>query len=762
MHPFDPWRRRRAIIVIALAVIGLSPAAAKAASGPCASRAGRPWCNEHLNPGARARLLMRALSEPEKISLLEGDQSTLFAGPTIHTGVSDGIPELGVPTVNFTDGRAGIRQGRATALPVPLAIGATFDPRLARQFGGVIGVEARDKGNEVFFGPTLEVIRTPLWGRTFEVFGEDPVLTSRMGGSEIEGVQSKHVIANANILAANTQDGYSPDANQSRPGQVLGPAPTEGSRYTDNAIVSARTLREVYLPPFEAAVKSAHVGSVMCAYNMVNGVPSCQNRDLLVDALRGWGFDGFTLSDYGATHSTVASLRNGLDEEPWPPGGIYSPASVDNALSSGQVTAAIVNVHVWRYLRTLFAFGVFDRKPFVDNPRSIPRSADARIAERLEESAVTLLVDRRRVLPLNPHHIRSIAILGAGANRFLTGGGSSHVDPLVYTTVQAAILRRLSSNVRARIYTGPNPARAAALARGSQVAIVVAPNYQTEGIDRLCLTLECPPAFGDQDALIRRVAAANRRTIVVLETGGAVLTPWRNRVAGLLEAWYPGEEGGAAIARVLFGDVNPGGRLPVTFPASEAKTPTAGDPASYPGVKDRTSFSEGVLVGYRWYEAHRSRPAFPFGFGLSYTRFRYESLQLKTLRGRGRILQVSLTVANVGPRAGTAVPQLYVHIPPPKRNVSEPPRQLRGFDHIVLRAGESQRVTFTLTARDLAWWDTVASRWRVATGCYKVYVGSSSERLALSATVAVGDARCHDAAAKLPRPLSSALASSLL
>jgi beta-glucosidase len=706
--------------------------------------------------------LTRALSEHDKISLLEGDQSTLFGGPATHTGVNDGIPELGVPTINFTDGRAGIRQGRATALPVPLAIGATFDPALARQFGGVVGVEARDKGNEVFFGPTLEIVRTPLWGRTFEVFGEDPLLTSLMGVSEIEGVQSKHVIANANILAANTQEGYSPDANQSRPGQSLGPSPTEGSRYMDNAVVSARTLREVYLPPFEAAVKTAHVGSVMCAYNSVNGVPSCQNRYLLIDALRGWGFDGFTVSDYGATHSTVASLRNGLDEEPWPPGGIYSPANVEKALAGGQVTPAIVNTHVWRYLRTLFAFGVFDRKPFVDNPHSIPRSADARIAERLEEAAATLLVDRRRVLPLNPHHIRSIAILGAGANRFLTGGGSSLVNPLLYTTVQAAVLRHLGPNVRARIYTGPNPARAATLARRSQVAIVVTPNYQTEGVDRLCLTLECPSAYGDQDTLIRRVADANRRTIVVLETGGPVLTPWRGRVAGLLEAWYPGEEGGAAIARVLFGNVDPGGRLPVTFPASEAKTPTAGDPESYPGVDNRTSFSEGVLVGYRWYEAHHNRPAFPFGFGLSYTRFRYQRLQLKTPRGRTRVLHVSLTVANVGPRAGTAVPQLYVHVPPPRRNVLEPPRQLRGFDHIVLRRGESRRVTFTLTARDLAWWDTGAHSWRVATGCYKIFVGSSSQRLPLSATVAVGDTRCHNAAAELRRPSSRAAASSLL
>jgi beta-glucosidase len=312
----------------------------------------------------------------------------------------------------------------------------------------------------------------------------------------------------------------------------------------------------------------------------VNSAYSCENHHLLDDVLRGWGFGGFTLSDYGAAHSTISSLGNGLDFEPWPPGGPYSPAKVGPALASGQVAPRVIDAHVQNYLRTLFAFGVFDRPPYGNDPAAIHVGADGRIAERIAESAVTLLLNRRGALPLNPRRLRSLAILGAGADSFITGGGSSNVTPLSVTTPAQAISRRLGPHVRVRTYGGSDPARAAAIARASGVAIVIAPNHQTEGVDRRCLTLECPPAFGNEDALIRSVSRANRRTIVVLETGGPVLTPWRSRVAGLLEAWYPGEQGGSAIARVLFGDTDPSGRLPVSFPATESGTPTAGDPLS--------------------------------------------------------------------------------------------------------------------------------------------------------------------------------------
>jgi beta-glucosidase len=288
---------------------------------------------------------------------------------------------------------------------------------------------------------------------------------------------------------------------------------------------------------------------------------------------------------------------------------------------------------------------------------------------------------------------------------------------------------------------GSDAARAAALAKASDIAIVVAANYETEGADLNCLTLECPNAYGDQDALIEQVAKANPSTIVVLETGGPVLTPWRDRVKGLLEAWYPGQRGGTAIARVLFGDVNPSGHLPVTFPRAEADEPTAGDPNSYPGVANNQTYKEGVFVGYRWFDAHRLEPAFPFGLGLSYTTFAYRGLGI-TPTSTGA--SVSATVTNTGDRAGAAVPQLYVGLPS-RRGAAQPPAQLKGFDKITLQPGESARVTFPLDARSLSYWDAASDDWRVARGCARVMVGPSSRDLPLRGVLATGAARCRGA-----------------
>jgi len=265
-----------------------------------------------------------------------------------------------------------------------------------------------------------------------------------------------------------------------------------------------------------------------------------------------------------------------------------------------------------------------------------------------------------------------------------------------------------------------------AAAKGADVAIVIPADYLTEGADRSCLTLECPNAHGDQDGLIEEVAAANRKTIVVLETGGPVLTPWRNKVRALLEAWYPGEQGGTAIARVLFGGADPGGRLPATFPKNEGDIPTAGDPAKYPGLGKDVYYKEGVLVGYRWYDAKRIAPAFPFGFGLSYTRFAYRHFRVHR---RGVGARVSFTVVNTGKRRGTDVPQLYLGLPQPATGVIQPPKQLKGFRRVTLRPHRKTRVTLTIGRRALSYWDTPSGRWRVAPGCYRVMLGHSSRNI---------------------------------
>jgi beta-glucosidase len=742
-------RLRARAAVAASAALLAAVVAAVALGGPLAPSAraadqcggAGPWCNTSLSPDQRAQLLLGALSQSQKISLLAGNDVLGVTGASGHTGSSAGVPGL-VPPVNFTDGTAGIRQGSATAVPVELALAASFDPQLAQLGGSLLGNEAKNKGNDVIYGPTLTVMRVAQAGRTFQALGEDPFLASQMGVGLIEGIQSEGVVANANIYVANNQEGQDPSSASAMPGSPLGAA-TIGSRYAIDASVDARTLREIYLPPFEAAVTEAHVGTVMCAYNLVNGTYNCENGPLLNGILKQqWGFPGFVLSDYGAAHNTVASLQNGLDFEPWP-GVAYAPAPVTAAVASGVVSQAQLDDHVRRYLRTLFAFGVFDRPAYSADETRIDKTAHAAVAQRIEEGAITLLQNRGSILPLDSSRVKRIAVIGKVANSFITGGGSSAVTPYSSVTPLQGITARAGPGAQVAYDDGSNAASAQALAKASDVAIVVAANYETEGADLNCLSLECPNAYGNQDALIQQVAAANPNTVVVLETGGPVLTPWRAQVKGLLDAWYPGEQGGTALARVLFGDVNPSGHLPVTFPQTEADEPTAGDPNAYPGVANSETYKEGVFVGYRWFDAHRLQPAFPFGFGLSYTSFAYRDLALTATSGGA---SVSATITNVGPRAGAAVTQLYLGLPS-LPGVPQPPGQLKGFDKRTLEPAQSARVTLALTARSLAYWDTAAGGWRIAPGCYAAMVGSASRDLPLRGVLAVNGANCPGAGA---------------
>lgn len=456
---------------------------ASAATNQCGSA--RPWCNTKLSPDQRAELLLRALSQSQKISLLAGDDVLGVTGVSGHTGQSAGVPGL-VPRVDFTDGTSGIRQGKATAMPDELAAAATFDPSMAELDGSVLGTEAKLKGNDVLFGPTLTIMRTPFAGRTFQSLGEDPFLAAQGGAALIDGIQSQGVIADANIYVANNQEGQDPTGLSGMPGAPLG-AGTVGSRYLIDANVDQRTLHEIYLQPFEAAVKNAHVGTVMCAYNRVNGTYNCENGPLLNGVLeQQWGFKGFVLSDYGAAHNTVASLNNGLDFEPWP-GVAYSPAAVTAALATGLVTEAQLDEHVFRYLRTLFASGVFDRPAYADEESQIPRSADAAGAQRVEQDAITLLENRGALLPLDPSHLKSIAVIGKAANSFVTGGGSSSVNAYSAVTPLQGITQRAGPHVRVAYNDGSNTSSAVALAKASDVAVVVAAGYETEGADLNCL-----------------------------------------------------------------------------------------------------------------------------------------------------------------------------------------------------------------------------------------------------------------------------------
>jgi beta-glucosidase len=724
------------VIAAVTGLLALAPAAL--AAGRCGDHL---WCDTNLSPDARAALLLAQLTEDEKIGLLAGDElAGVAGGDGTHTGTSDGVPRVDLPTVYFTDGPVGVRSGQATAMPIPMGLAASFDVRLARLHGKTIATEARAKGNDVVYSPTVNLLRTPLWGRAFETYGEDPFLTARIGVGWIKGAQSTGVIANVKHYAANNQEGAGPQADESRPGQPVGPPATEGNRLTVNTVVDERTLREMYLPQYEAAVKDANVGSVMCAYPRVNGAYACENGVLLQDILReDWGFKGFVLADYGAAKMTAPSLNNGLDFDPWP-GITYNPANVRAALVSGQADIERVNEHVRAILRTLFAYGFFDREAYVYDDGQIDKEAHLRAAQRVEEAAITLLRNKRRTLPLDPAKLGSIALIGRNADEFTTGGGSANVRPFMFESPRAAIQERAGEGVDVRFDDGGDPERAAALAGESDVAIVFAADYQTEFIDRRCLSLQCPPWNGDQDTLIETVAAANDRTIVVLETGGPVLTPWRGKVASILEAWYPGAGGGPALARVLFGDVDPGGRLPATFPKTEEQYPYHGDREAYPGVAEEVEYKEGVFVGYRWFDAQGHKPAYPFGFGRSYTRFRYRGLRI---RRRGRdAAKVSFTVKNVGRRTGIEVPQLYLGMPSPTEDVEQPPAQLKDFRKLTLRPRQRKRVRFRIDPRDISYWDVDADGWRIARGCYQVMIGRSSRRIPLIAEESFRGGRC--------------------
>ncbi len=743
--------RRRSIwigIAIAVALVLLVDPGTAGAEGRCGNAGARPWCDTSLSPGRRAALLLSRMTAAEKISLLGGDElSGVSGGAGSHTGTSDGIPRLGVPTIYFSDGPAGVRSGEATALPSPIALGASFNPRNAAADARVIADEVIKKGNDIVFAPTVDIVRTPLAGRVFEALGgEDPYLSSHLAVPWIKAVQRKGLIANVKHYMGNNQEGTGPLADEARPGNPavsLGAYATVGNRMRIDARIGERTMHELYLPMFEAAVKKAHVASVMCAYNKVNGPYACQNKTLLEDILRGeWGFKGMTIADYAAAHNAGPALRNGLDIEPWP-GIVYGPTSVRAALATGQATMADVDRHVRRYLRTLFAYGAMDRPAFTPDEAAIDRKAHAARSGRVAEQGIVLLKNDG-MLPLKRKRVHSIAVIGPGADAYLTGGGSSEINPFSFTSPFDGIRKLAGKKVDVRTDDGSDPAQAAQLARSSDVAVVVPVSYSTEGVDRTCLTFECPPAFGDQDALIKRIAAANPRTAVVVESGGPVLTPWSRSVGAVAEAWYPGSDGGDAIARVLFGKVDASGRLPVTFPKSEKQLPTAGSAKQYPGVSDVVDYSEKLLVGYRHYDADHIKPAYPFGYGLSYTKFRFSKLRVKSparaaKRKRRGAPTVSVKVENTGRRRGVAVPQLYLALPS-SRAVPEPPKALEGFKRIQLAPGKAKRVRFHLNRRAFSYWDSKRDRWRIDRGCAKVLVGSSSRHTPLRAKIDRGGA----------------------
>jgi len=726
------WRRAGARLLAIAAVVGVAFGSAPPPGAQAAGRCGaHPWCDTTLPPDRRAELLLREMTQQEKVDLLAGDdQLGAAGGEHAHTGTQEGVPRLGVPRILYSDGPVGPRQGKSAGLPVPLALAATFDPAMAADHGRVAATEAKFKGNDVIFGPAVNIARNPLSGRTFENYGEDPFLQSRLVVPWITAAQKTGLIADVKHFAANNQEGADPT------GGVL-PLPLVnglvGSRMQQNDVIDERTLREIYLPHFEAAVKEAKVGTLMCSYNRVRGQYACENEHLLQQILRKeWGFDGYVLSDYVAGKETAAALNTGMDFEPFPVQ--YLPPLVNAALATGRVSPATLDARIRAMLTTWFRFGVLDRPAFRDDDAQIDKQGDMDVAQRIEEGAITLLRNERSILPLRAGSTGSIAVIGTPATTFTTGGGSGNVEPFAFRSPLAAIRARAGAGTTVTYADGADHEAAVRAARGAGRAIVFVGDAYGEGGDRTCLSLQCPNVNGDQDELIRRVAAANPRTVVVLASGGPDLMPWRRDVDGIVQAWFGGSRSGPALARVLFGDIDPSGRLPITVPAAEKQTPTAVSPRRYPGVGLDVHYDEGVLIGYRWYDHQRLTPAYPFGFGLSYSTSTYRDLAVS-----GRT--VSATVTNTGSRKGVVVPQLYVGLRQPDAATVQPPAQLKGFQKFELEPGASLRIRFELDDRALSFWDTRSKGWRLSPGCSAVMVGSSSRDLPLRGALNATDAR---------------------
>jgi beta-glucosidase len=653
----------------------------------------------------RAAAIVARMTLDEKITELHGIRTS------DHYRYVPGVDRLGIPPLLVTNGPAGVGPGdvtqpKATALPAPISLAATWDTAAARRYGDIEGAETADVGRTLLEAPDINIARVPQNGRTFEAYGEDPYLAGQLAASDVRGIQSHGVLANVKHFLGNNQ---------------------EADRFTVNDAIDERTLHEIYLPAFQTAVADGHAASVMCAYPKVNGTFNCENPDTLGGILRGaWGFDGFVTSDFGAVHSTVPSALAGLDLEM--PTGQYFGDDLAAAVRDGRVPMSVVDDKLVRRFTTMIEAGLFDR-PATTSP--IPQARDGEQARRLATEGTVLLKNddagTTPLLPLSAGALHSVAVIGPYGGAATTGGGgSSKVDPLYTVAPVDGIRAKLGGRATLSYTDGTDLDRAAAVARSADVAVVMVGETESEGHDRPGLALP-----GGQDALIGAVAAANPHTVVVVKSGGPVLMPWLASVPAVLEAWYPGEEDGDAVADVLFGDAEPGGRLPVTFPARESDVP-ANTPAQYPGVNGTATYSEGVFVGYRHYDDAGIAPLFPFGFGLSYTTFSYRDLSVRP-QPDGQVA-VSADVTNTGHRAGAEVDQLYVG-DPSTPGVAEPPAQLHGFARVTLRPGETRRVSFTLDRRAFAYWDAAGHGWQVAGGGYRLLVGSSSRDVRLSASI---------------------------
>ncbi len=699
-----------------------------------------PYKDSSLPVDQRVQDLLGRMTLQEKVAMLSGaDWMQSVANE-----------RLGIPSIKMSDGPLGIRSWSGpsaktnaetakkkvttTAFPAGVAMAATWDTDLVQSEGQAIAQEMKALGRDMILGPTVNINRTPLWGRNFEGYGEDPYLTSRLGVAYIKGVQGEGVIATVKHFDANNE---------------------EFERHRINAVIGERALHEIYFPAFKAAVQEGGVWSVMSAYNKVNGVYCAENPFLLKDTLqKEWGFKGFVVSDWGSTYSTAATVNAGTDLEM--PGGEPAKKWLDTSkskaagnggawlvpekvlaeISAGKISTAAIDDNVGRILHIIFVSGQFD-KPHHDATGDVDTLEQRAVARKGATESIVLLKNEGDLLPLDAAKIHSVVVIGPNAAVAQTGGGgSSLVTPKYSVSPLKGIQDRVGQGVQVSYALGAamegedpgkdapaererlrnEAANAAAKADAAIIVVGRSPKLESEDFDIKSLDL---PA--GQDELIEAVSKVNKHTVVVINAGGPVImSKWIGEVPAIVDMWYGGQEGGNAIADVLFGAANPSGKLPVSFVKRWEDSPAYGH---YPGEHLQVEYAEGIYMGYRYFDKNNVEPLFPFGYGLSYTKFDYSDLKVSDDASSGPV-EVSVQVRNSGSRAGAEVVELYVH--DGHSSVDRPVQELKGFQRVSLAPGEPKVVHFTLDKNATAYYSTAKKDWVTEPGQFDVLVGASS------------------------------------
>ncbi len=729
------FRKRISLLAMACALSVVAPVATSAdrtkASEKAPATESKPWMNKALNAEQRTDLILKEMTLDEKLNLVYGHFAT--DAPQLNStrpkesinlsaGYISGIPRLGIPAQFQTDAglgvacQAGVGTVRErTGLASGLSTTSSWDLNVAYNGGAMIGSEARASGFNVMLAGGVNLLREPRNGRNFEYGGEDPLLAGHIVGQQIKGIQSNHIISTLKHFAFNDQ---------------------EQGRAVVNTLIEDSAARMSDLLALQIANEVGNPGSVMCSYNLVNGFYACENKYLLNEILKGdWGFKGYVMSDWGAVHSTIPAANNGLDQQSANSfdKSQYFGNSLKEAVQQDWVPQARLDDMVRRILWAMFDKGVVDHP--VKEGGAIDFAAHAKVTQTGAEQGMVLLKNSNNILPLNKS-LKKIAVIGGHSDvGVLSGGGSSKVYPIGGMAVKGLMpdmwpgpviyfpsspLKAIKARAPESLVSynaGTDIQAAAKVAAEADIVVLFVNQWLGEDFDAQTLSLP-----DNQDALVAAIAKANPKTVVVLQNGGPVLMPWLDSVSGVLEAWYPGTSGGEAIARILFGEVNPSGHLPATFPASEKQLPRPvldGDPNDKVAKFD-VNYFEGAAVGYKWFELKGLKPLFPFGYGLSYTQFSYSNLSSEVKDG---VLKVHFKMTNTGKVKGKDVAQVYVS---PVKGGWEAPKRLGGWSKVELNPGESKSVSVSVEPRILSMYQSATKTWSIAEGDYKVILAQDS------------------------------------